>query len=325
MLLLLTLYLFSILGIIMFRDNDPLNFLNLHVAMFTLMRCATMEDWTDVMYINMFGCQEYPYDEFNELCTDSQGQFWTAAIFFIFYIIVAALIMLTLVVGVITTSMEEAMAEMKDALRIKELVIQTKENYVISEKQMASFRQAFDLIDIDKGGTVSISELNVVVTMFNDSGTRKSESHEDLLRRWDINGDGEVDFSEFLLVLVETLKIPKRDKSKQGFSSSIMNLSTNILNGVGSITDRVLEAGDTKELRKEASFSSLDQVEEGKVVEPENPTIEPSRDRVDTDGRDIENGPAKLVVTIGSLGHISTKKPEAIPDSPNSSTKVVPM
>jgi len=30
--------------------------------MFTLFRCSTLEDWTDVMYINMFGCDKYGYD-----------------------------------------------------------------------------------------------------------------------------------------------------------------------------------------------------------------------------------------------------------------------
>lgn len=29
--------------------------------MITLFRCSTLEDWTDVMYINMHGCQYYGY------------------------------------------------------------------------------------------------------------------------------------------------------------------------------------------------------------------------------------------------------------------------
>jgi hypothetical protein len=34
---------------------DPWHFGTLHFTMVTLMRCATFDDWTDVMYINMFG------------------------------------------------------------------------------------------------------------------------------------------------------------------------------------------------------------------------------------------------------------------------------
>jgi len=33
------------------------------MAINTLFRCATLEDWTDVMYINMYGCKDYGYDD----------------------------------------------------------------------------------------------------------------------------------------------------------------------------------------------------------------------------------------------------------------------
>ena len=39
--------------------------------MLTLFRCATLEDWTDVMYINMYGCHKYGYTGWMEpLCTE---------------------------------------------------------------------------------------------------------------------------------------------------------------------------------------------------------------------------------------------------------------
>ena len=34
---------------------------SLHVAAITLFRMSTLEDWTDIMYINMYGCHEYGY------------------------------------------------------------------------------------------------------------------------------------------------------------------------------------------------------------------------------------------------------------------------
>lgn len=40
---------YAILGITLFRENDPTNFGDLHMVMVVLFRCATMEDWTDVM------------------------------------------------------------------------------------------------------------------------------------------------------------------------------------------------------------------------------------------------------------------------------------
>ena len=55
-LMLLIFYLFAVMGVGSFRRNDPFHFGSLGIAMLTLFRCATLEDWSDVMYINMYGC-----------------------------------------------------------------------------------------------------------------------------------------------------------------------------------------------------------------------------------------------------------------------------
>lgn len=55
MLLMLLFYLFAVLGVSVFGFNDPVHFGTLHMAFITLFRCSTLEDWTDVMYISMFG------------------------------------------------------------------------------------------------------------------------------------------------------------------------------------------------------------------------------------------------------------------------------
>ena len=52
-LMLLVFYLFAIAAINFFRDNDPWHFSNIGITFVTLFRVATLEDWTDVMYINM--------------------------------------------------------------------------------------------------------------------------------------------------------------------------------------------------------------------------------------------------------------------------------
>ena len=54
-LMLLIFYLYAILGIVVFRQNDPVHWLDLGTALTTLFRMSTLEDWTDVYYINYFG------------------------------------------------------------------------------------------------------------------------------------------------------------------------------------------------------------------------------------------------------------------------------
>lgn len=129
LLLLLIFYLFAICSVIAFGDNDPVHFGSLHIAMVTLFRMSTMEDWTDVMYINMFGCMKYGYlgssycyDE--RYCAEPQEQMCESdveknsiaytglgmpvAIFFVIFIVISGLVVMSLFIGVITTSMVEA-------------------------------------------------------------------------------------------------------------------------------------------------------------------------------------------------------------------------
>ena len=48
-------------SIMLFKGNDIVHFKQLDTALVTLFRMATMEDWTDIMYTNMFGCMHYGY------------------------------------------------------------------------------------------------------------------------------------------------------------------------------------------------------------------------------------------------------------------------
>lgn len=48
-------YLYAVLGVSMFGTNDPDHMASLHTTLLTLFRCATLEDWSDVMYTAMLG------------------------------------------------------------------------------------------------------------------------------------------------------------------------------------------------------------------------------------------------------------------------------
>ena len=53
-------YVYAVLGVYLFRGNDPVHFQDLSTALLTLFRVVTLEDWTDVMYIQMYGSDVYP-------------------------------------------------------------------------------------------------------------------------------------------------------------------------------------------------------------------------------------------------------------------------
>ena len=50
---------FAIMGMQFFGDQDSFHFGSIQVALVTLFRCATLEDWTDVMYTAFYGCEYF--------------------------------------------------------------------------------------------------------------------------------------------------------------------------------------------------------------------------------------------------------------------------
>jgi voltage-gated sodium channel len=95
--------------VFIFGANDPVHFGALPIAMLTLFRVVTGEDWTDVMYIAMNGCDGYSYPE--GACTASEAMPVFGAIYFVTFMLLGAMIFLNLFIGVILSGMEEASEE----------------------------------------------------------------------------------------------------------------------------------------------------------------------------------------------------------------------
>ena len=108
-------YVFAVIGVELFKKNDPANFGSLHLSMMALYRAATLEDWTDLMYTNIYGCEHYgdyngtyfPVENGMAACVDEQFPLLSAT-YFILFVSITAFLLLNLFIGVITTSMAEA-------------------------------------------------------------------------------------------------------------------------------------------------------------------------------------------------------------------------
>lgn len=120
-LLLLLFYVYAVAAVFLFGVNDPLHFENLEIAMLSLFRVVTLEDWTDVMYINMYGCDRYGYSPDSVvLCSEPVAQPLLAALFFVSFVLTGTMIILNLFIGVIMSGMEEAQAEANELARMAE-------------------------------------------------------------------------------------------------------------------------------------------------------------------------------------------------------------
>ena len=125
-LLFLLFYVYGTLAVFFYGENDPIHFRNMQSSILTLFRVVTLEDWTDVMYINMYGSDSYGYSakDFSKWTPNPSASPLGAAIFFVSFVLIGTMIVLNLVIGVIMNSMDESNKE----LAIQQELDRRKEN-----------------------------------------------------------------------------------------------------------------------------------------------------------------------------------------------------
>lgn len=125
LLLFLLFYLYAVTSVFLFAENDPIHFKDLPTSILTLFRVATLEDWTDVMYIQMYGCNGYAY---SGPCLAPQSYPLLAPFFFSSFVLIGTMIVLNLFIGVIMNGMAEAQIELEtqtEARRQRERGLET--------------------------------------------------------------------------------------------------------------------------------------------------------------------------------------------------------
>lgn len=117
-LLALNFYVYAVMGVFLVGENDPVHFQDLPTAMLSLFRVVTLEDWTDVMYIQMYGSDVYAYANTTGIEPKPNAMPLVGAAFFVSFVMFGTMIMLNLFIGVILNSMEEARDDRdRDALK----------------------------------------------------------------------------------------------------------------------------------------------------------------------------------------------------------------
>ena len=112
--LLLLFYIYGTMAVIIFGENDPIHFKNIPLAVLSLFRVITLEDWTDVMYINMYGCDQYGYGGYEHLCTNPSAMPVGGALFFVSFVAIGTMIVLNLFIGIVLKSMDKVEEQEKE-------------------------------------------------------------------------------------------------------------------------------------------------------------------------------------------------------------------
>ncbi|MEM7145943.1 MAG: ion transporter [Verrucomicrobiota bacterium] len=115
-LLFLLFYIYAVVGVMFFRENDPVHFGTLWTSLLSLFRVVTLEDWTDIMYIQMYGSDVY--HGFNKsvegMTVVPQARPILGAAYFVSFVLIGTMVMLNLVIGVIINGMDEAQKEIAE-------------------------------------------------------------------------------------------------------------------------------------------------------------------------------------------------------------------
>ena len=116
LLLFMLFYIYAVLGVILFRANDPVHFGDLWTSFLSLFRVVTLEDWTDIMYLQMQGSDAYR--GYNQsvagLAMEPKAQPIVGAAYFVSFVLLGTMIMLNLVIGVVLNGMDEAQKEIAE-------------------------------------------------------------------------------------------------------------------------------------------------------------------------------------------------------------------
>ena len=82
------------MAVFLYAENDPIHFRNLQTSILSLFRIVTLEDWTDVMYINMYGSENYGYNsnDLDKWTPISSASPLGAALFFVSFVLIGTMI-----------------------------------------------------------------------------------------------------------------------------------------------------------------------------------------------------------------------------------------
>ncbi len=147
-------YVYAVMGVFLWGGNDPVHFGNLQKSMLSLFRVVTLEDWTDIMYIQMWGSDRYPFSDGDRAAYagqfNSQASPVIGAVYFVSFVLLGTMIMLNLFIGVIINSMEEAHDEQAAEAREKSMEetghLSVEDELVLVEEQLKKLQQQLRLI-----------------------------------------------------------------------------------------------------------------------------------------------------------------------------------
>jgi len=200
-LMFLVFFLFAIVGMMLFEKNDPWHYGTLNSAMLSLFRISTLEDWTDIMFINQYGCDAYGWQVYPALSPCAPRPMgWWSVLYHVVFTVLSSMVLLTTFLGVVVTSMDKASSAQRSEARLAEQMKDLSEKKGMSIASLKILKGAFKLIDIDDGGDIDVDEVFPLLTALCPAAT--SDQLANLFLAVDSDSSGAIEFDEFVELLL---------------------------------------------------------------------------------------------------------------------------
>ena len=155
--------------------NDPVHFGTIARSLFTLLRMETGDKWPVIMFISVYGCDQYAYgglygESFVQdiECKEPQALGWYGVFVFVVLIIIAKYILPTVLIGIVVISFQESSAKSKmfeeEYVKVGAIVklVQVEMPHFFTKQRIKRMRGAFDGLDIDGQGSLDSLEIQPV-------------------------------------------------------------------------------------------------------------------------------------------------------------------
>ena len=125
-------YIYGVAGYFLFHEIDPTHWRTLPIALLSLFRIVTFEDWTDIMYTAM----------------DSMPYAW---LYFVSFVVMGAFVMINLFIGVVLNNLEEAKLRRLDELQLPPSQTEILRELRATQESLARLQKRLGDMGNDKG------------------------------------------------------------------------------------------------------------------------------------------------------------------------------
>lgn len=188
-------YFFAVAGIILFKEADPFHWGSFGAAINTLIQIMTYDSWSWIMRIAMVGCAHIGYTtgfpNYDSICADAGdgvGMGWWAVFHFFAVMVTCAMILLSLLVGVILSTLEMYREELLERRLILLKAAPIYVQYKFSPPQVRDLERLFTMLDEGQNGSLSFND---VTELFVVLGLQEEEQFEWYMKV-DEDGSGQI-------------------------------------------------------------------------------------------------------------------------------------